>query len=181
SVTGVQTCALPILGYLLEVGGRIARTGRLRDGFIGMRKAARVGTIVVSVWLMLLPLRFLSSLAFSAEIVEPGGRAATGLRLALFGLTTALVLHIGAACSRGGRFRHFFWPFTNPIWLARRLGRGGYYAEARDAVWDFVVSLRLPYYFWLGFRGFLGGFLWLVVPATLIWLGRLSTLVGYLG
>src|SRR5205807_1705985 len=31
------------LGYLLEAGGRIARTGRLRDGFIGVRQAARAG------------------------------------------------------------------------------------------------------------------------------------------
>src|SRR4051812_42417817 len=30
-------------GYLLEAGGRVARTGRLRDGLIGVRKAARLG------------------------------------------------------------------------------------------------------------------------------------------
>ena len=39
------------LGYLLEVSGRVARTGRLRSGFIGVRKAARVGSIVLGVWL----------------------------------------------------------------------------------------------------------------------------------
>src|SRR4051812_18733449 len=27
-------------GYLLEVGGRVGRSGRLRDGFIGYRQAA---------------------------------------------------------------------------------------------------------------------------------------------
>src|SRR4051812_17334046 len=27
-------------GYLLEAGGRVARTGRLRDGFVGVRKAS---------------------------------------------------------------------------------------------------------------------------------------------
>jgi hypothetical protein len=32
-----------------------------------------------------------------------------------------------------------------------------------------VVSLRLPYYFWLGARGFAGAFLWLLIPVgTLI-------------
>src|SRR5262249_3173910 len=45
------------LGYLLEAGGRIGRTGRLRDGFIGVPTAARAGGIVVGTWLMLLPLR----------------------------------------------------------------------------------------------------------------------------
>jgi hypothetical protein len=178
--------ALPVLqflalGYLLEVSGRIGRSGRLRDGFIGMRKAARVGTIVLCVWLLLLPLRFVSGMAFSAAIIDPDGKTAARWRLALLGLTIAVVLHILAACSRGGRLRHFVWPFTNPIWLARRLGRGGYLGEARDAVWDFVCGLRLPYYFWLGLRGFLGGLAWLFVPVTLLAIGRVVPPVGLLG
>src|SRR5262249_30622246 len=51
------------LGYLLEVGGRIARTGRLRNGFVGMRQGARVGGVVLGTWLLLLPVRLVSSLA----------------------------------------------------------------------------------------------------------------------
>ena len=31
------------LGYLLESSARVARTGRIRDGLIGVRLAARVG------------------------------------------------------------------------------------------------------------------------------------------
>ena len=159
--------ALPVLqflslGYLLEAGGRVARTGRLRDGFIGVRLAARLGGVV------------LGSLAAAAAGAlrrragprgagdrsgRPRGPPAGGIGLlVLIGLTA---LHIAAACARGGRLRHFVWPF-NVIWLLRRLLRGGYYAEARDAVWDVVVSLRLPYYFWLGFRGFVGALAWLV-------------------
>ena len=30
------------------------------------------------------------------------------------------------------------------------------------------MSLRLPYYFWLGCRGFAAAFAWLVVPVTLL-------------
>jgi hypothetical protein len=91
-------------------------------------------------------------------------------------------LHIGAACARGGRLRYFVWPF-NVVWLFRRWLRGGYYAEARDAVWDVAASLRLPYYFWLGFRGFIGAFAWLAFPVTLIALGRLpnAAMLGFLG
>jgi len=88
------------------------------------------------------------------------------------------VLHVLIACARGGKLRHFFWPFTNPIWFGKRIAAGGYYAAARDAVWDFVVSLRLPYYFWLGLRGFAGALLWLVVPVTLFAVARLLPLQG---
>jgi len=181
--------AMPVLqflslGYLLEAGGRVARTGRLRDGFIGVRLAARLGGLVLGCWLVLLPLRFVSDLAYSAQIIDPGGRAAAAWRIGLFVLMGLCGLHIGIACARGGRLRYFVWPF-NFVWVIRRFLRGGYYAEARDAVWDTARSLRLPYYFSLGLRGFLGAFAWLALPVTLLALGRLSTplapLVGLFG
>src|SRR5262249_28669557 len=88
------------LGYLLGAGGRIARTDAERQRFlharwrnwfvrlflggglalgaalIGVRKAARVGGIVLGVGLMMIPLQILSSIYASAQIIEPGGRAA---------------------------------------------------------------------------------------------------------
>jgi hypothetical protein len=181
--------ALPLLqflslGYLLEAGGRVARTGRLRDGFIGVGLAARLGGVVVGIWLLLLPVRLVAGLARAAQVIDPGGRVAGGWRTALFVLIGLTALHIGAACARGGRLRYFGWPF-NVLWLLRRLPRGGYYAEARDAVWDRVVSLRLPFYFWLGLRGFVGAAAWLALPVTLLALGTCpgpaAPLVGFLG
>lgn len=193
------------LGYLLEAGGRIARTDPQRqrylharqrnwlvrlflggwlafgEGLIGVRKAARVGGIVLGVWLMVLPLQLLSSLYASAQIIEPDGQAARAWRAALIALTVLMGMRIALALARGGRLRYFFWFIGNTVWLIRRLARGGYYAAARDAVWDFVTGLRLPYYWWLGFRGFVGGLLWLAVPVTLLALGRQAPLVGFVG
>ena len=142
--------ALPLfqflsLGYLLESGARVARTGRLRSGFIGVRKAARVGTICLGTWLVLLPVRFLSDMALSAEIIDPGGPVAGKWRLGLLVVIALAVLHIASAWSRGGRLRDFAWPFSF-LWFVRRLWRGGFYREARDAVWQRLIGLRLPYY-----------------------------------
>jgi hypothetical protein len=201
--------ALPLLGflslgYLLEAGGRIARTDPerqrllharkrnwlvrrllagwllLRESFIGVRKAARVGGMVVGVGLMMLPLQLLSSLYVSAQIIAPDGPAARAWKAALIAVTVLVGMHIAMALARGGRLRYFFWPF-NIIWLVRRIARGGYYAAARDGVWDFVVSLRLPYYWWLGFRGFVGGLIWLVIPVSLLAAGRHNPLFGFIG
>src|SRR5262249_42020157 len=128
--------------------------------------------------------RFVADLAYSAQIIDPGGRKAAGWRIGLFVLIGLTALHIGLACARGGRLRYFFWPF-NCIWVILRVLRGGYYAEARDAVLDTALSLGLPYYFSLGFRGFVGALAWLVLPVTLIALGRLpgplAPLVGFFG
>ncbi len=181
--------ALPLLqfislGYLLEAGARVARSGRLRDGFIGVRLAARLGSVVLGSWLLLWPVRFVAGLARAAQVIDPDGEIARRWRGGLILLIGLTALHIGSACARGGRLRYFVWPF-NVFWLLRRLFRGGYLAEARDEVWDVTMSLRLPYYFWLGLRGFIGAMAWLVVPVSLLALGRgsapLAPLVGVLG
>jgi hypothetical protein len=172
------------LGYLLESGGRVARTGRLRDGFIGVRLAARLGGLVMGCWLMLLPARFVADLAYSAQIIDPDGPMAARWRIGLFVLIGLTAAHIGLACARGGRLRYFFWPF-NFVSVLLRLLRGGYYAEARDAVWNTTMALRLPYYFSLGFRGFIGALAWWALPITLLALGHLpaplAPLFGFLG
>ncbi|WP_164101243.1 DUF4013 domain-containing protein [Candidatus Laterigemmans baculatus] len=154
------------LGYLLEVSGRVARSGRLRDGLVGVRKAARVGSLVVGSWLILLPLRVLSNQWHSAELVASGSPAARTLRIALIGLTAVAAVHLLWAWLRGGRLRHFLWPA--PLRLIRTFRRGRWWAEARDGAWEFVAALHLPHYFWLGTRGFIGAVLWLLVPTLLL-------------
>jgi hypothetical protein len=202
--------AIPIvgflsLGYLLETGGRIARNAPARaawvrqryrrritrffmsgllalgDGVVGVRKAARVGSIVLGVGLMIVPLQIVSSLHVSAQIVDPAGPAAGFWRAVLSCLAVAAFLHIVLACLHGGRFHHFLWPIGNLIWLIRRLPSGRFYTEPRDALWAFVSSLRLPYYFWLGARGFIGALAWLVIPISMMALGLVVPPLGLLG
>ncbi len=80
-------------------------------------------------------------------------------------------------------------PWTSwfpPAILWAGFWRGHMYVEARDAVWDFVMGLRLPHYFWLGLRGFIGALLWLVIPIALLAIGTArptagAVLVGWLG
>jgi hypothetical protein len=193
------------LGYLLESSARVARTGRLRDGFIGVRRAAGVGGLVAGIAVSMVPLWLVGSMAESAELIDPGGRVAGGWRLALAIIVILTFLHIATACLRGGKLRHFLWPVGHPFWLVRRLRRGrraaeardtgalddlvdktqshrgGLYAEARDGFWTFLASLRLPYYFRRGLVGFLGTLAWLAPPAFLIAAGGAAPLLGIIG
>jgi hypothetical protein len=178
--------ALPVaqflsLGYFLESSARVARSGRLRDGLIGVRPAARVGGLVTGSALSLLPLWLAGSLAHSAELIDPAGPVARGWRIALLIVTWLTLLHIVTALARGGRLRHFFWPFGTPFWLVRKVRAGGFYAEARDGFWDFVACLRLPHYFRLGLIGFVGTLAWLAVPASLIAASGRYPLLGFAG
>jgi hypothetical protein len=172
------------LGYLLESSGRVARSGRLRSAFIGVRKAARFGGIALGCWLVLFPLRIVEDFAYSASLIDPGGRSAGRWRTAMLILTVLAGLHIAFALARGGKLRYFAWPF-NFIWFLRRVVRGGYYSHARDAVWDTLMELRLAYYFWLGLRGFVVGFAWLMLPVSLLavnrWNNAAAPIIGIAG
>jgi hypothetical protein len=206
------------LGYLLEASARVAKSGKLRHGFIDMPKFARIGSMVFGTWMMLLPLRYISTLAQDAYLVDPTGVSARAWRVAQLVITAMMMGHILLAWYSGGKLRHFFWPFLAPFqlgakvafgeiigpivrplveWISPRLAadlyierplsawfppailwaalvRGKIYRHTRDSVWDFVVSLRLPQYFWLGMRGFLGALTWLAIPALLMMGGTMN-------
>ena len=172
------------LGYLLEATGSVIRTGKLGSGFIGIRTAARLGGVVIASWLLLLPVRYLGDVAFTAGIIDPNGPRANRLRNLVLILTCLIGFHICMAIARGGRFRHFLWPL-NFLLVFREIRKGNAYSRTRDATWDLLISMRLPYLFWLGLRGFIGALFWLVLPVTLLALGHapiaISPLFGFAG
>jgi hypothetical protein len=155
------------LGYLLESSGRIARKGRLRDGFIGIRGAARIGGFILGPWLWLLPIRLSADLWYDAWLIDPQSAAARGWSIGFTLLTVAILIHIAWAWLRGGRVRHFLWPA--PVRLVKTLPRlGGQLSQKADELWEFAAQMRVPYYFWLGLRGFAGAIVWLFVPTLLL-------------
>jgi hypothetical protein len=167
------------LGYLLEASGRVARTGKLRSGFVGVDKSARLGSILLGAWLLLWIPRFISSLWYSAWLIDPASTSTRVLRVLLFVTTVGVVWHTAAAMARGGRLRHFLWP--RPFRFLRRMFQSGSYSQLRDSVWDFAVNLHLPHYFKLGLLGFLGGVAWLAVPISLLAIAKSAPVLGFLG
>lgn len=144
------------LGYMLEVSGRIARTGKIRAGFVGNRKASVLGAAAIIGWLTLLPVRFVSGLWQDAQLIDP---ASTSTWLAWTLLITMSLIGLLIA----------FAAFVILAWTVLGHGnRGGLFVFLRDCVLDYIQSLRLPYYFWLGARGFVGGLLWLFLPVSIL-------------
>src|SRR5260370_3721391 len=166
ALAAIPVLNLLSLGYLLEAGGRVARSGRLRDGVIGARLAAWLGLIVLGSQLLTVPAYIVADVAKSAAIIDPGGNAARNWRIGLFVLIAITFAQIAVLSMV---FIHVAAGFARGFW---RAPRGGIYAETRDAVWDTVMALRLPYYFWLGLRGFIGAFAWLALPISLLAVSR---------
>ena len=155
------------LGYLLEVEGSVARTGRFRRAFPLIEFAPRIGSIVLGVGLWLLPVRFFAGWAGDAHLISPGSAGDYALHIVKMALAMLVATHLCLALGRGGSFGCFFRPIKNVRWLVAQLRAGSYWDTADRGIADFLSGLRLKYHFWLGLRGFAGAFLWLVIPTFL--------------
>jgi hypothetical protein len=160
------------LGYLLEVEGRIGRSGRVRDGFPLLNIAPRIGAIAIGLWLWLLPLRLLAGAASDAAIIDPAGSAAARLEAAVAIAWGLLTVHLCLALARGGSPGCFVRPLKNLRWLIGRLREGECFADASQCVRQFVLRLRLRHHFWLGLRGFAAALLWLAIPTAIFAAGN---------
>lgn len=186
------------LGYLLEVEARVARTGKIRDAFLLLDVAPRIGSIALGIWVWLIPLRFLASARDDQRVIlESSGNLEIITPVVAFLIAT----HICLALARGGSFWAFFHPrlvddgiwalvgrsrllllpfhLLNPMtflhngfWLRNQLLNGDYLAHATAGIQDFFRRLRLKHHFLLGFRGFIGAFVWLAIPSALLIAGR---------
>ncbi|HAW30657.1 MAG TPA: hypothetical protein DCY03_21465, partial [Planctomycetaceae bacterium] len=155
------------LGYLLDVEGRVARTGKIRLAFPLLDIAPRLGTIVIGVALWLIPLFLLAGAASDAHLIDPGGSSDRNLHLINRLAAIAIAVHLCLALARGGTFWCFVRPLKNAIWLYRQIRAGGYLDRAAGHVSDFFASLKLGKNFSLGLRGFLGALIWLIIPSAM--------------
>ncbi|MDF1738024.1 MAG: hypothetical protein P1U86_02600 [Verrucomicrobiales bacterium] len=154
------------LGYLLEGSGRVARSGRLRDGFIGLREFSTLGRIILASWLWFLPVRLIHSFWQDAELIEAGSQSANNLRVLLAVMIVLVTLHLLWAMIRGGKIRHFLWPA--PVRFIRWLGESHSlrpFIHSVKAKWN---AAGIPALFWLGLRGFAGAAIWLALPLLIM-------------
>ena len=104
-LVGLATlAALPLaqflsLGYFLESSARVARSGRLRDGLFGVRRAARVGGLAAGIYLAMVPAWLVGSVAQSAALIEPGGTSALVWRVVFVIVAMLTFGHVLMACA----------------------------------------------------------------------------------
>ncbi|MEM7603610.1 MAG: hypothetical protein AAF357_19630, partial [Verrucomicrobiota bacterium] len=157
------------LGLLLEASSRVARSGRIRDGFLHLGMFARIGKAVLGIWLWTLPIRLVYGLWRDAELIQAASEKADTLRYLLSFLIVTISLHLVSACVRGGRFRDFFslslFQWLRWIKSPPRFPRPGKITAPLRKV------VRLAYRLGrLGLLGFLGAFAWLALPVLLLFL-----------
>lgn len=156
-----------VLGYLLEVEGRVARSGRLRQAFPLLGRAPQLGAMVLGTWLWILPLRLLSDTLADARLIDPTSNATRNLGVVLPIAAVLVAVHLILALARGGSLSTFFRPIKNFRWLLARIREGNYLSRAATAIREFIADLQLRHHFWIGIRGLFGAALWLFIPTAL--------------
>ena len=184
-VAAVPVVNFYALGVLLEASARVSR-GRVRDGFWLWGAAPRLGVILLAGWAFLLPVRLLASMASDAAVIDPSAPATEGLRVATVVAAAVVAGHLLLTLARGGRLRHFLWPFGN-LWWAVRGGLGrDWYRQASHELAALLAWLEVPRLWSMGLRGFLGALAWLAIPTAMYLAARrpddpgmLITLLGF--
>ncbi len=166
-IAAVPVVNLFALGYLLEVEGRVARSGRLRDAFPLIRVAPRIGSIALGVYAWTVLLRLLATSSANAHIIDPGGAADQRLAVVSTVVWALVTVHLCLALARGGGLPTFIRPIKNLRWLWARWRAGDYLETASSHVRSFYAELQVRHHFSLGLRGFVVGLTWLIVPSVL--------------
>lgn len=122
----IPVLQLVSFGYLLEVSGRIGRGGTWSDGLVGISKASRIGSLILGIWLLLIPIRFFTdAFWYEAYLIDSQSSQTQLMRIVQLLLIGLTVLHIVAACVCGGKLRYFFWPIIAPfsfgLWAIRKM------------------------------------------------------------
>ena len=166
------TASIPVLnvlalGYLMEAQGRVAHTGRFRSAFFLVPAAQRLAVILLAVWLWLLPVQFLATVARDSWLLVPGGRMAWLSTSLLAIASTLIAVHLLLSVACGGRLWRFVRPVSNARRFAARLRCGEYWHDAHYAVCAFVGALQLPQLARLGLQAYAAAYIWLTLPALL--------------
>ena len=121
--TGLPGLQILTLGYLIECSGRVGRSHQIRSGLPGLRRAARLGSIVIGTLMTLFPLFYVSSLLEAARLIEPTSRSVVVLQSLQTVLMFLILPHLIASWFCGGKLRYFVWPLLAPyqlsVWMLR--------------------------------------------------------------
>lgn len=181
----IPVLQLAVLGYFLDVSGRIARGVRFGDSLYLLPQAARIGMALAAIYLWTLPIQLLGYYAYAAELIQPGNPKAYQLRAGAMVLVGIGFLHLIWAWARGGKLSHYLWPA--PVTFVKQIWRPNFWNSVADAFWRFLTSLQMPRLVWMGLRGAVGSLAWIVIPALILIAATrqgqtgLAGLVGFFG
>ncbi|MFO1020923.1 MAG: hypothetical protein U0903_09535 [Planctomycetales bacterium] len=168
ALAAIPVVNFAVLGYFLQAETDIVRKGRWSAVFPWGYLMPRLGSLSLGLTLFFVPLTWLASAAYDAQLVEPGGRSAQFLVTLTRIMTVVIVIHLSLAIARGGNLGSFFRPIRNLRWFLKNFRHSSFWRQADQTFWKFGGELKLAHCWWIGLRAFTGSFLWLFLPTLML-------------
>lgn len=177
-LAAVPVLNLVALGWMLEAEGRVARSGRLRDGLPWLGVLPRLGAAAIGVWAWLVIIRLVAAAADDAAVVAPNSQTAVAWTWARWVVMLAVGLHLVLTLAAGPSLAAFVRPVRNVRRVVAGVRDGTLWRSAATALGRLVDVLSPLATFRLGVGGFLGGLAWVAVPTVLFAAARFSDRPG---
>ena len=171
AVPGLNLLAL---GWLLDAEGRVARSGRLRDGLPWLGVVPRLGVVAIGIWTWLLVVRLVAAAADDAALVDPGSSTAAAWAQARWIVAILVAAHLLFALAAGPSPMAFLRPIRNLRRVLAAVWGGTLWRDASAAVGRLLDVLAPAATFRLGLGGFAGGLAWVAGPTLLFAAARTS-------
>jgi lipid-A-disaccharide synthase-like uncharacterized protein len=162
------------LGWMLDAEGRVARSGRLRDGLPWLRVVPRLGVVAIGVWTWLLVARLVAAAADDAALVDPGSVTAAAWERARVIVAILVAIHLLFALAAGPSPMAFLRPIRNLRRVVAAARAGTLWRDGTAAFQRLLDVLAPAATFRLGLGGFLGGLVWVAAPTVLFVAARTS-------
>lgn len=161
--------SLLTLGLMLQAEADVATNQRLRSGFPLLPISTRVGMTGLMVFLFLLPIIGLSTLANSQTIIsELSGQTERGMTVVTRIFQFAIFVHLLMTIAHSGRFTAFFRPIRNFRSLRREF-KNGLLATKFESASDYCLQILRPWHhFKIAFYAAAGALCWLAIPVALL-------------
>ncbi|WP_442507319.1 hypothetical protein SH528x_006232 [Novipirellula sp. SH528] len=156
-----------VLGYLMEIQGQVARTGKFRSAFLMLPLALRLGIIALAVALWLLPIELLAALQRDIHVLAPGSANDWLIAITLGIAGVVIAAHLALAIAGGGRWWQFLRPIHNIRQQLDRHSRVRFWQQANHQINEFVSALSFVRLLRLGVLAYAAAYLWLGIAAVL--------------
>jgi len=173
-LAAIPVLNLLALGWMLDAEGRVARSGRLRDGLPWLRVVPRLGVVAIGVWTWLLVVRRVAAAADDAALVDPGSVTAAAWDRARVIVAILVAVHLLFALAAGPSPMAFLRPIRNLRRVVAAARAGRLWRDGTAAVRRLLDVLAPAATFRLGLGGFLGGLVWVAAPTVLFAAARTS-------